>query len=253
MKIAKLATKVSSSGGGKIKGIANSLTMTRSGIRVTQDAGKSVVGQTVPLLLSHDWDKPSIGSVTMTGVDKEGLHYEGHLFENAPDRDLLLEGIEAGTNYVSIGFGVDNIDSDGNIDSIDLLELSLTSTPADSKATAEVIKQALEENEKMADEPQNPQDSQNPADKKEPTLQDVLDALSAFKADVDKELKAISGAVVPTNGDKADEKDPEDKPADDTEKQALEAKNAKLMSFMDKIDVQSLTFDEYMTFRDLQK
>ena len=93
MKIAKLATKVKSSDGGKIKGIANSLTMTRSGIRVTQDAGKSVVGQTVPLLLSHDWDKPSIGSVTMTGVDKEGLHYEGHLFENAPDRELLLEGI----------------------------------------------------------------------------------------------------------------------------------------------------------------
>lgn len=248
MKIAKLATKVKSSDGGKIKGIANSLTMTRSGIRVTESAGQSVVGQTVPLLLSHDWNKPSIGSVKMTGVDKEGLHYEGHLFENAPDRDLLLEGIEAGTNYVSIGFGVDNIDTDGNIDSIDLLELSLTSTPADSKATAEVIKQALKET-KMADEPQNSQSE-------EATVQDVLDAVAAFKSDVDKALKAISDAVVPADGDKANPEADKDKPADDApdvEKQSLEEKNAQLMSFMDKIDVQSLTFDEYMTFKDLQK
>lgn len=251
MKIAKLATKVKSSDGGKIKGIANSLTMTRSGIRVTESAGQSVVGQTVPLLLSHDWDKPSIGSVTMTGVDKEGLHYEGHLFQNAPDHDLLLEGIEAGTNYVSIGFGVDNIDTDGNIDSIDLLELSLTSTPADSKATAEVIKQALEEKE-MADEPQNPQDSQDPADKKEPTLQDLLDAVQSVKSDVLKAVKEISDAVVPS-GDKADPEGDKANPGDDSAKQALEAKNAKLMSFLDKVDVQSLTFDEYMDFKDLQK
>lgn len=245
MKIAKLATKVKSSDGGKIKGIANSLTMTRSGIRVTESAGQSVVGQTVPLLLSHDWNKPSIGSIKMTGVDKEGLHYEGHLFQNAPDRDLLLEGIEAGTNYVSIGFGVDNIDTDGNIDSIDLLELSLTSTPADSKATAEVIKQALEEKE-MADEPQTqPQDQ--PEDDKQPVIQDVLDAI----ADVKKELDQIKKVVTPDDSKDA----PADKPADgdDTEKQALEAKTAQLLSFMDKVDVQSLTFDEYKAFKDLQK
>lgn len=250
MKIAKLATKVKSSDGGKIKGIANSLTMTRSGIRVTESAGKSVVGQTVPLLLSHDWDKPSIGSVTMTGVDKDGLHYEGHLFENAPDHDLLLEGIEAGTNYVSIGFGVDNIDTDGNIDSIDLLELSLTSTPADAKATAEVIKQALEEKE-MAEDSQNPQ-AQASADDKEVTVQDVLDVVTAFKSDVDKALKEISDAVVPDD-DKADPEDDKDKPANDTAKQALEVKNAQLLSFMDKVDVQALTFDEYKAFKNLQK
>ena len=245
MKIGKLATKVKSSDGGKIKGIANSLTMTRSGIRVTESAGQSVIGQTVPLLLSHDWDKPSIGSVKMTGVDKEGLHYEGHLFQNAPDRDLLLEGIEAGTNYVSIGFGVDNIDTDGNIDSIDLLELSLTSTPADSKATAEVIKQALEEKE-MAEEPQTqPQDQ--PEDDKQPVIQDVLEAI----ADVKKELDQIKKVVTPDDSKDA----PADKPADgdDTEKQALEAKTAQLLSFMDKVDVQSLTFDEYKAFKDLQK
>ena len=247
MKVAKLATQVKSSTGGQIKGIANSLTMTRSGIRVTEDAGNSVIGQTVPLLLSHNWDKPSIGSVTMTNVDDDGLHYEGHLFQNAPDRDLLLEGIEAGTNYVSIGFGVDNIDADGNIDSIDLLELSLTSTPADAKATAEVIKQALKET-KMADEPQaQPQDQ--PSDKsvqKEPVIQDVLDAL----ADVKKELDDIKEAVTPKN---APSDKPADEPAPDAEKQSLEAKNAQLLSFMDKVDVQSLTFDEYKTFKNLQK
>lgn len=241
MKIAKLATQVKSSGDGLFTGIANSLTMTRSGITVTESAGKSVVGKTVPLLLSHDWDKPSIGSVTMTNVDKEGLHYKAELFKNAPDRDLLLEGIEAGTNYVSIGFGFDNIDTDGNVDSIDLLELSLTSTPADAKATAEVIKQALKET-KMADEPQD-QAQDQPADDKQPSLQDVLDAIADLKKDVDK--------LVPK-----DDKEPDDKPADDApdaEKQSLEEKNAQLMSFMDKIDVQSLTFDEYMTFKDLQK
>ena len=83
MKIATLATKVQKNDSGKIQGIANSLTMTRSGITVTQDAGKEVVGKTVPLLLSHDWNKPSIGSVTMTAVDDDGLHYEGSLFQNA--------------------------------------------------------------------------------------------------------------------------------------------------------------------------
>ena len=248
MKVAKLATKVKSSDGGKIKGIANSLTMTRSGIRVTESAGQSVVGQTVPLLLSHDWDKPSIGSVKMTGVDKEGLHYEGHLFQNAPDRDLLLEGIEAGTNYVSIGFGVDNIDTDGNIDSIDLLELSLTSTPADSKATAEVIKQALKET-KMADDQQNQEEA---VDDKEATSQDVLDALTSFASDVKKSLKAISDAVVPAD-DKANPAGDKNEPGADSAKQALETKNAQLLSFMDKVDVQSLTFDEYKTFKNLQK
>lgn len=248
MKVAKLATQVKSSGDGLFTGIANSLTMTRSGITVTESAGKSVIGKTVPLLLSHDWDKPSIGSVTMTNVDKEGLHYKAKLFKNAPDRDLLLEGIEAGTNYVSIGFGFDNIDTDGNIDSIDLLELSLTSTPADAKATAEVIKQALKET-KMADNPQNQQD---PTDTKEPTLQDLLDAVQSVKSDVLKAVKEISDAVVPDSG-KSDPEGDKANPGDDSAKQALEEKNAQLMSFMDKIDVQSLTFDEYMTFKDLQK
>lgn len=236
MKIATLATKVQKNDSGKIQGIANSLTMTRSGITVTQDAGKEVVGKTVPLLLSHDWNKPSIGSVTMTAVDDDGLHYEGSLFKNAPDRDLLLEGIEAGTNYVSIGFGVDNIDDKGNIDSIDLLELSLTSTPADPKATAEIVKQAIEkeEDDKMDEEPKT-----QPADNKEaPTLQDVLDAIADLKKDFDEAKPK-------------DDKSEDDKaPADDknAEVQSLKEQIATLQSFMPSVDRRSLSLEEEMAF-----
>ena len=239
MKIATLATKVQKNDSGKIQGIANSLTMTRSGITVTQDAGKEVVGKTVPLLLSHDWNKPSIGSVTMTAVDDDGLHYEGSLFKNAPDRDLLLEGIEAGTNYVSIGFGVDNIDDKGNIDSIDLLELSLTSTPADPKATAEIVKQAIEkeEDDKMDEEPKT-----QPADNKEaPTLQDVLDAIADLKKDFD-------------DAKPKDDKQKDDKaPADDknAEVQSLKEQIATLQSFMLHVDRRSLSLDEEMAFDSL--
>lgn len=239
MKIATLATKVQKNDSGKIHGIANSLTMTRSGIRVTEDAGKEVVGKTVPLLLSHDWNKPSIGSVTMTAVKEDGLHYEAHLFQNAPDRELLLEGIEAGTNYVSIGFGLDNIDSEGNIPAIDLLELSLTSVPADAKATAEIVKQAIEkeEDDKMDEEPKT-----QPADEKEtPTLQDVLDAIADLNKDFD------------------DAKPKDDKPADDTkpanddkdkdaEVQSLKDKVAMLESFMPAVDRRSLSLKEEMAF-----
>jgi len=236
MKIATLATKVQKNDSGKIQGIANSLTMTRSGITVTQDAGKEVVGKTVPLLLSHDWNKPSIGSVTMTAVDDDGLHYEGSLFQNAPDRDLLLEGIEAGTNYVSIGFGVDNIDTDGNIDSIDLLELSLTSTPADPKATAEIVKQAIEkeEDDNMDEEPKT-----QPADDKEaPTLQDVLDAIADLKKDFD-------------DAKPKDDKPEDDKaPADDKEAevQSLKEQIATLQSFMPHVNKKALSLSQEMAY-----
>lgn len=236
MKIATLATKVQKNDSGKIQGIANSLTMTRSGITVTQDAGKEVVGKTVPLLLSHDWNKPSIGSVTMTAVDDDGLHYEGSLFQNAPDRELLLEGIEAGTNYVSIGFGVDNIDADGNIDSIDLLELSLTSTPADPKATAEIVKQAIEkeEDDNMDEEPKA-----QPADDKEaPTLQDVLDAIA--------ELKKYFDDAKPKDDKPEDDKAPVDDK--DAEVQSLKDKVAMLESFLPAVDRRSLSLEEEMAF-----
>lgn len=236
MKIATLATKVQKNDSGKIQGIANSLTMTRSGITVTQDAGKEVVGKTVPLLLSHDWNKPSIGSVTMTAVDDDGLHYEGSLFQNAPDRDLLLEGIEAGTNYVSIGFGVDNIDTDGNIDSIDLLELSLTSTPADPKATAEIVKQAIkkEEDNNMDEEPE----TQPADDNKNLSLQDVLDAIANLKKDFDD--------AKPKDDNPEDDK----APADDNgaEVQSLKEQIATLQSFMPHVNKKSLSLSQEMAY-----
>jgi len=202
MKVAKLATKVESINDSDISGIANSLTMTRSGIRVTENAGKNVIGQTVPLMMSHDWTKLSIGSATMTNIDEDGLHYKGTIFQNAPDRDLLLEGIKAGTNHVSIGFGLDNIDKDGNIDSIDLLELSITSIPADPKATAEIITQALEETIKMADQ----EPVSTPTDDKQPTIQDVLDAIADVKKDLDTFFKSQEPA---DNSDKPDDSQPD--------------------------------------------
>ena len=241
MKIATLATKVQKNDSGKIQGIANSLTMTRSGITVTQDAGKEVVGKTVPLLLSHDWNKPSIGSVTMTAVDDDGLHYEGSLFQNAPDRDLLLEGIEAGTNYVSIGFGVDNIDTEGNIDSIDLLELSLTSTPADPKATAEIVKQAIkqdagESDNEYSDDINDKKENDNMGD--EVTLQDVLDAIADLKKDFDD--------AKPKDDNPEDDK----APADDKEAevQSLKEQIATLQSFMPHVNKKALTLSQEMAY-----
>jgi HK97 family phage prohead protease len=137
---------------GIIKGVANSLTRTRSGITVTQEAGKKVIGKKVPLLLSHDWSSMPIGEATMTSVDDDGLAYSGSIFESVSNRQQILDGINAGVLSVSIGFGVGEIDENNNIDDIDLLELSVTPVPADPKAT---ITQSLEiinqENITMAD------------------------------------------------------------------------------------------------------
>ncbi|CAH1192979.1 Prohead protease [Leuconostoc phage Diderot] len=138
---------------GIIKGVANSLTRTRSGITVTQEAGKKVIGKKVPLLLSHDWSSMPIGEATMTSVDDKGLAYSGSIFESVSNRQQILDGIHAGVLSVSIGFGVGEIDENNNIDDIDLLELSVTPVPADPKATItqslEIIKQ---ENITMADQ-----------------------------------------------------------------------------------------------------
>lgn len=162
---------------GIIKGVANSLTRTRSGITVTQEAGKKVIGKKVPLLLSHDWSSMPIGEATMTSVDENGLAYSGSIFESVSNRQQILDGINAGVLSVSIGFGVGEIDENNNIDDIDLLELSVTPVPADPKATItqslEIIKQ---ENIKMADQ--------------EPTTQDVLDAIADVKKDLEDFIKS---------------------------------------------------------------
>lgn len=122
----------------EIKGIANSLTKTRNGITITEDAVSGLAGKKVPLLANHKWDSQPIGAVTIGEADKEGLHYEGKLFNNAPDRDLILEAIQNGVESVSIGFKV--LDYEGQtVNQLDLLELSVTPVPADSKATVEVL------------------------------------------------------------------------------------------------------------------
>ena len=183
---------------GIIKGVANSLTRTRSGITVTQEAGKKVIGKKVPLLLSHDWSSMPIGEATMASVDDKGLAYSGSIFESVSNRQQILDGIHAGVLSVSIGFGVGEIDENNNIDDIDLLELSITPVPADPKATItqslEIIKQ---ENITMADQ----EPVATPTDDKQPTIQDVLDAISDVKKDLADFIKSPEPKDNPDNPD----------------------------------------------------
>lgn len=206
---------------GVIKGVANSLTRTRSGITVTQEAGKKVIGKKVPLLRSHDWSSIPIGQATMMSVDDDGLTYSGSIFESVSDREQILEGINAGVLSVSIGFGVGEIDENNNIDDIDLLELSVTPVPADPKATItqslEIIKQ---ENIKMAD--QTP--VATPADDNQPTTQDVLDAIAGVKKDLEDFIKS---------------QEPKDNPATQDDSQPDKATESvdELVSFVKKLNV----------------
>jgi len=206
---------------GIIKGVANSLTRTRSGITVTQEAGKKVIGKKVPLLLSHDWSSMPIGEATMTSVDDSGLAYSGSIFESVSNRQQILEGINAGVLSVSIGFGVGEIDENNNIDDIDLLELSVTPVPADPKATItqslEIIKQ---ENIKMADQ----EPVATPTDDKQPTTQDVLDAIADVKKDLEDFIKSQEPA---DNSDKPDDSQPDN---------AMESVD-ELVSFVKKLSV----------------
>ena len=200
---------------GHIQGVANSLTTTRDGTLVTQAAGEKVVGKTVPLLLSHDWNALPIGSVTMESVDDDGLHYDGELFDSAPDRKQILEGVKSGVLAVSVGFLIDGMDKEGGITDIDLLELSITPVPADAKATVtQELKIESEEKDDM-DEDKKKKQAEDPetepdAATDDPTLQDVLDEIATLSEKVDKILKAVS----PDEDDKNDDQEPA--PDDDT-------------------------------------
>lgn len=124
---------------GNIKGVANSLHKTRNGLTITKEALKSSVGTKVPLLLNHKWDTNPVGKVNIESLDNDGLHYTGSIFQSAPDRDLLLEGIQNGIQSVSVGLNV--LKHDGpKITDAELLELSLTPVPADANATVEAFK-----------------------------------------------------------------------------------------------------------------
>ena len=197
---ATLQAKTTTSNG-EVHGIANSLTTSRDGTRVLQTAGENVEGKKVPLLLSHDWDSLPVGAATMGKVDEEGLHFDGEIFQTVENRDQILEGIKAGVLAVSIGFIIQGMDEDGNISAMDLLELSITPVPADSKATiTQELKIEDSEEEEM-------EDDKNKKTEAEPTLQDVLDALAKLAEDV----SAIKDATVKPD----DKSEPAPEPASD--------------------------------------
>lgn len=166
---------------GHIKGVANSLHKARNGLTITKEALKSSVGTKVPLLLNHKWDTNPVGEVNIESLDDDGLHYTGSIFQSAPDRDLLLEGIQNGVQSVSVGLNV--LKHDGPmITDAELLELSLTPVPADANATVE----AFQLNENQSDNK-----NQQSEEKQQPSanLNDVVNAINNLTSAV-KALKS---------------------------------------------------------------
>lgn len=163
---------------GNIKGVANSLQKARNGLTITKEAIQKSVGTKVPLLLNHKWDTNPIGEVHIESIDDDGLHYIGSIFKAAPDRDLLLEGIQTGVQSVSVGLRV--LKHEGtNITEAELLELSLTPVPADANATVEAFKLNNNDDNKQ----EQPQKQQTTT-----TLTDVVNAINDLTSAV-KSLK----------------------------------------------------------------
>lgn len=182
----------------KISGIANSLTKTRNGITVTEDAVSGLSGKKVPLLANHRWDTQPIGAVTIGDADEEGLHYTGKIFDTAPDRDLILEAIKAGVESVSIGFKV--LDYDGQtVNKLDLLELSVTPVPADAGATVEVLD--MNDDDKKTTTGQDDPEDPKTDDKVDSQYQPIVDAINAG-------FKGLTDAIKAQSSDKSD--DPSD-------------------------------------------
>lgn len=172
---------------GNIKGVANSLHKARNGLTITKEALKSSVGTKVPLLLNHKWDTNPVGEVNIESLDDDGLHYTGSIFQSAPDRDLLLEGIQNGVQSVSVGLNV--LKHDGPmITDAELLELSLTPVPADANATVEAFK--LNNNDNKQTENNNNNNQEQPQkEQTTTTLTDVVNAINNLTSAV-KSLKA---------------------------------------------------------------
>lgn len=163
---------------GNIKGVANSLQKARNGLTITKKAIQKAVGTKVPLLLNHKWDTNPIGEVHIESIDDDGLHYTGSIFKAAPDRDLLLEGIQTGVQSVSVGLRV--LKHEGTkITDAELLELSLTPVPADANATVEAFKLNNNDDNKQ----EQPQKQQTTT-----TLTDVVNAINDLTSAV-KSLK----------------------------------------------------------------
>lgn len=175
---------------GNIKGVANSLQKSRNGLTITKEAIQKAVGTKVPLLLNHKWDTNPIGEVHIESIDDDGLHYTGSIFKAAPDRDLLLEGIQTGVQSVSVGLRV--LKHEGTkITDAELLELSLTPVPADANATVEAFKLNNNDNKQTENNNNNqeqPQKQQPQKQQATTTLTDVVNAINNLTSAV-KSLK----------------------------------------------------------------
>lgn len=172
---------------GNIKGVANSLQKARNGLTITKEALKSSVGTKVPLLLNHKWDTNPVGEVNIESLDDDGLHYTGSIFQSAPDRDLLLEGIQNGVQSVSVGLNV--LKHDGPmITDAELLELSLTPVPADANASVEAFKLNTNNDNKQTENNNNNNQEQPQKQQATTTLTDVVDSINNLTSAV-KSLK----------------------------------------------------------------
>ena len=172
---------------GNIKGVANSLHKARNGLTITKEALKSSVGTKVPLLLNHKWDTNPVGEINIESLDDDGLHYTGSIFQSAPDRALLLEGIQNGVQSVSVGLNV--LKHDGPmITDAELLELSLTPVPADANATVEAFKLNTNNDNKQPENNNNNNQEQPQKQQATTTLTDVVTAINDLTSAV-KSLK----------------------------------------------------------------
>lgn len=155
-----------------IAGIANTLTKSRNGLTITKEAVKDSVGSKIPILLNHNWDSNPVGEANIDDITDEGLHFTGDLFKSVDHRDLLMEGIRAGVQSVSVGIRV--LDHDGpKITKAELLELSLTPVPADAGAKVEAFK--LNDNQQPNDDKQQ---QQQPKQQSSADLNDVVTAIN---------------------------------------------------------------------------
>lgn len=200
-------------------GIANSNEMTRNGTYLDASENASLDGLKRPLLESHDWSGVPVGYVVFSATDN-GLEYSATLFKSAANYQQYVDSIEAGVMSVSIGFTYGTITDEGALKDVDLLELSLTGIPADANATAHFSFEGKKEEYAMTDE----------------QYQALLDAITALQSSIDKANDTLADM------NKANEGDPDKKPADDD-------KNAEAMSLLHGImNVADMPFIERMKF-----
>ena len=184
---------------GNIKGVANSLQKARNGLTITKEAIQKAVGTKVPLLLNHKWDTNPVGEVNIESLDDDGLHYTGSIFQSAPDRDLLLEGIQNGVQSVSVGLNV--LKHDGPmITDAELLELSLTPVPADANATVEAFQLNDNKSNNNNNNNNNNQSEQQPS----ANLNDVVEAINNLTSAV-KGLKSDNSEQKPQSDNNSDQ------------------------------------------------